>query len=181
MADERIEAVKTVVRETRALFQALKALANAAHAGLGVNASMRAIIEFLAQNGPQTVPSMAQAKTVSRQHVQTIVDELAGRGLAETRHNPQHKRSSLIALASRGEAVFEAISQHEAGLFAELAANGTASEFEALALGLARLRASTLALLARHPSGSGGDDSGAFQDIYSEEEQNHAGGDLPAV
>jgi DNA-binding MarR family transcriptional regulator len=150
VANERIDAVKDVVRETRALFQALRALADATHAGLGVNASMRAIMEFLAQNGPQTVPGIAKAKTVSRQHVQTIADELVQRGLAELLPNPQHKRSSLAALTKDGEAVFRAMSQREAGLFEELAAGASASGLEDLALGLAQLRARTLALLAQH-------------------------------
>ena len=155
MPYERVDAVKEVVRETRALFQALRALADATHADLGVNASMRAIMEFLAQNGPQTVPSMAQAKTVSRQHIQTIAGELARRGLAGLQPNPQHKRSSLVALTKQGEAVFAAISQREAGLLAELAAGGDAPGFEALALGLAQLRISALALLGRDAPGSG--------------------------
>lgn len=163
MPDERVDAIKAVVRETRSLFQALRALADATHADLGVNASMRAIMEFLAQKGPQTVPSMAQAKTVSRQHVQTIVDELIRRGLAEPQNNPQHKRSPLVALTKQGEAVFAAISQREAGLFAELAASGSSSEFKTLALALARLRVGALAMLARHTSGRNECDAGVSQ------------------
>ena len=158
MTDDRIAAAKSVVQETRALFQALRALADAAHAGLGVNASMRAVMESLEQNGPQTVPCIAQAKTVSRQHIQTIVDELIARGFAGARANPRHKRSSLIALTKKGKAAMADMAEREAGLFEELAAGSTPAGLEGLAQGLAQLRARALVMLAR--CGPGNDEPG---------------------
>ncbi len=159
MTDRRSEAAKDVVRETRALFQALKALADTAHAGLGINASMRAVMEALVQNGPQTVPAIAQAKTVSRQHIQTIADELARRGFVEVRHNPQHKRSSLIALSAKGKAAALAMGEREVALFEEFAAGSTAEGLEELARNLAQLRTRTLAMLAHlQPATDEGDE-----------------------
>ncbi len=167
MTDKCSEAAKAVVRETRALFQALRALADAAHAGPGINASMRAVMETLAQNGPQTVPAIAQAKTVSRQHIQTIADEAIRRGFVEVRPNPQHKRSSLIALTRNGKAAAEAMAEREVALFEELGAGSKASELEELARNLSKLRTRALVMLAR------------LQPSPDEDEENHRSNGKP--
>jgi len=45
---------------------------------------MRAVLEGLDRSGPRTVPAMARARLVTRQHIQTILNELLERKLVET-------------------------------------------------------------------------------------------------
>jgi DNA-binding MarR family transcriptional regulator len=102
-----------LVDDVRQTFQLLRALADQIHAGGGVNASMRAVMEVLQQSGPSTVPDIARNRHVSRQHIQQIVNELVALRLAEFRDNPRHKRSQLVAMTADGEAVFAAMQQEE--------------------------------------------------------------------
>ncbi|GJL95891.1 MAG: hypothetical protein DHS20C05_22960 [Hyphococcus sp.] len=103
----------SLIHEIRRSFQELGQYSNALHKDLDVNASMRAILEFLAEHGPQTTPEIAKAKSVTRQHIQTIVDQLLDGGFAEQRENPAHKRSHLIALTGKGRHIFSTIYQRE--------------------------------------------------------------------
>lgn len=113
--------VEKITREVRHLFQVLKALADGLHKDTGVNASTRAVMEALAE-GPRTVPDIARGKSVTRQHIQLLVDELAASELVELRPNPAHQRSPLVALTRRGEALFLAGRKREAPLLDRLAA-----------------------------------------------------------
>jgi len=90
--------------ETRLLFHALKHWAESLHEGLALTMAMRAVLELLLLGGPATVPDMARARGVSRQHIQQQVDALAEGGLVEREVNPAHKRSSIIALSDKGRA-----------------------------------------------------------------------------
>lgn len=111
-----------VLGEVRACFHRLKAVADAMHADLGINASMRAVLESLADRGPQTVPEIARGKRVSRQHIQVIVDALAAQGLAVLADNPAHRRSALVAATDRGRWAFAELRRREQPRLAELAA-----------------------------------------------------------
>ncbi len=115
------QALMSLVHEIRRSFQELGQYANALHSELGVNASMRAVLEFIHEHGAQTVPDIARAKSVTRQHIQTIVDQLLDRGLVEQRANPTHKRSYLIALTRDGRKVFAAIRRKEDSAFGKIA------------------------------------------------------------
>lgn len=98
----------------RRLFHRLRAVAEAATpAGDGFSASHRAVLESLAAEGPQTVPALARARPVARQHIQVLVHDLAALGLVETRPNPAHRRSPLVALTSAGARRFAAIRRAE--------------------------------------------------------------------
>jgi DNA-binding MarR family transcriptional regulator len=89
----------------------------------------RSILKSLAE-GPQTVPAMARRRSVSRQHVQKLVDELKADGLVGTRPNPRDRRSRLIVLQSRGRAFLEELRAREAELFAQLAEGLRLEDFE---------------------------------------------------
>ncbi|MDA0261429.1 MAG: MarR family transcriptional regulator [Proteobacteria bacterium] len=102
-----------VIGEVRRCFNQLKTLAEGLHRDLGVNPSMRAVMEALATEGGQTVPEIAKRKSVSRQHIQTIFNALQADGLVETFANPAHQRSPLCDLTARGRRVFAKITQRE--------------------------------------------------------------------
>jgi len=110
-----------LIWETRRLFQCLKTLGDALHQEHGITASMRAVLEFLDKEEPQTVPQMASRRNVSRQNIQLIVNELIEKGLLEAVENPAHKRSQHIQRTEKGRSSFEQIKQREASLLAEIA------------------------------------------------------------
>ena len=93
--------------ETRLLFQALKEWSETLHAELGLTAAMRGVLELILLGGPSTVPGMARARGVSRQHVQQQVDALLERDFLERQANPAHRRSSMIALTDKGRALIQ--------------------------------------------------------------------------
>ncbi|WP_077796501.1 MarR family winged helix-turn-helix transcriptional regulator [Streptomyces sp. JHA26] len=71
-------------------------------AGDGVSVGVRAVLTLLHRGGPMTVPQMGRAQAISRQFVQRMVNDAAGRGLVESIPNPAHRRSSLIRLTDAG-------------------------------------------------------------------------------
>lgn len=100
----------------RRLFHQLRAVSElVSPAADGFTASHRAVLESL-YSGPQTVPSLAKARPVARQHIQILVNKLLELGLVETRANPAHRRSSLVALTTAGKRRFEAIRKAEGAL-----------------------------------------------------------------
>jgi DNA-binding MarR family transcriptional regulator len=109
-----------VIRDIRACFNRLKALADAMHRDLGITASMRAVMESLAEK-QQPVPQIARTKGVSRQHIQASVDALLRKGLVELRENPAHKRSRLVTLTAQGQTAFAEIRRREVSVLAQLA------------------------------------------------------------
>lgn len=102
-----------LLREVRTGFNQLRSLAERLHDDLGVNPSMRAVMESLAGSGRQTVSDIARSKGVSRQHVQTVMNTLQSAGLVLAIDNPAHRRSPLFDLTRTGHATFAAIKDRE--------------------------------------------------------------------
>ena len=99
--------------QIRRSFWELKAVSDAIVADLGLTASTRSILEFLDAEGPCTVPQIAAAKTITRQSVQSLVDQLAARDLVQFKPNPAHRRSQLVALTTTGTATFAEIRRRD--------------------------------------------------------------------
>lgn len=97
----------TLFSETRLLSQTLKQWTEVLHQGLEVTVAMRGVLELILLEGSTTVPGMARARGVSRQHIQQQVDALIERGLVAREDNPAHKRSTLIALTDKGRALIQ--------------------------------------------------------------------------
>jgi DNA-binding MarR family transcriptional regulator len=105
--------VETLADEVRLHYHALVRLAGALHGGLKVTPPMRAVLEFLQARGPTPVPRIARSRGVSRQHIQTIVNELLDEGLVELRDNPAHRRSCLVTLTAVGDTTISGIRDTE--------------------------------------------------------------------
>lgn len=118
-------ALVSVIREIRTSFNQLKTLADRLHEDLGVNPSMRAVMESLAAGGPQPVPGIAREKGVSRQHVQTIMNSLQAAGLVVSADNPAHKRSPHFDLTPAGREIFAVIEGREAEPLRRIASSMT--------------------------------------------------------
>ncbi len=74
----------------------------------------------LQRHGPLSVPQMARARPVSRQHIQVLVNSLADDGLVEAVTNPAHRRSPLFQLTPEGDELVDVMSRREAGVVARL-------------------------------------------------------------
>ncbi len=111
----------SLIRDIRRTFADLRAFSDRMNEAEGITAARRAVMEHLAVSGPATVPQVADAKGVSRQHIQVSVDALLALGLVQVQDNPAHRRSPLISLSATGAARFAAIRARETALLDRLA------------------------------------------------------------
>lgn len=109
-----------VIDETRSLFHRLKRAAEELHRDDGLTAGQRAVLKSLQNGGPQTVPELARARPVSRQHIQSLVNPMVRAGWVKLEENPRHARSKLVALSPLGEELLAAVDAREAVVFATL-------------------------------------------------------------
>ena len=108
----------------RRLFRAMAQVADGYLNAHGLSAADRAVLEFLFPDAALSVPDIARRYQVSRQHIQVTVNGLLQDGFLETRPNPRHKRSSLIALTRIGRDMFTKIrhieTEHIDAMFADI-------------------------------------------------------------
>lgn len=130
-----------LIVEIRRGFNALAAAGDALHSDLGVTSAMRALMEHLSEHGQATVPDIARAKNVSRQHIQQMANALEEMELLTFVANPRHKRSPFAALTPKGASVFTEIRRREADVLADLAGRLQGEDIAAAADTIARLRA----------------------------------------
>lgn len=107
-----IDSLTGLIDEVRLLHNRFTELLDELHNEFGLTPSQRAVLEHLVQGGV-TVPSLARDRGVTRQHIQTIVNDLINQGLAEPRDNPAHKRSPLIVLTTEGDRAIKAALDRE--------------------------------------------------------------------
>jgi DNA-binding MarR family transcriptional regulator len=112
--------VEFIFMETRLLFHRLRAVADVIHQADQITAGMRGVLESLALSGSQTVPQLARARPVSRQHIQLLVNTLLDRGLVELVDNPAHKKSPLVQLTETGTHAIATIQAREARLLSQV-------------------------------------------------------------
>lgn len=105
----------------------------------GVGAGVRAVLDMLRLNGPMTVPQMGRAQALSRQFVQRMVNDAAGRGYVEAVPNPAHRRSSLIQLTDSGRATIEAVIARERGLLGQVGGGLTQADVDGCVKVLSRM------------------------------------------
>jgi DNA-binding MarR family transcriptional regulator len=140
------ENVSSLVKEVTRVFRRLESIAGSLHGELGVTPAMRGVLEVLDES-PATVPQIARARSVSRQHIQTLVDAMWERKLCRFTGNPAHARSPIVELTDKGRAVLETLRESEQALARALAAEVPGDVATALSV-LRRLNA---ALLRRLP------------------------------
>jgi DNA-binding MarR family transcriptional regulator len=124
------EKLYAVITEVRVCFNRLKTLAEQLHGDIGVNASMRAVMESLSMHGSQSVPDIARRKGVSRQHIQTIMNLLVEAGFAEAFDNPAHLRSPLFDLSAKGRKAFTTVQRRERAPLKRLSVSMPARKLE---------------------------------------------------
>jgi len=103
------------------LYSLLKALGDKMHADIGITVGMRALMSSLGSEEGRTVPELARERSVSRQHIQSVINELLAAGLAAAVRNPSHRRSSLLVLTDEGRRRLRMIDEREAEHLARIA------------------------------------------------------------
>jgi DNA-binding MarR family transcriptional regulator len=132
-----VEPIEALLDEVRLLWHVMAKTAARLHKRDGVTVGMRALLELLQRQGPATVPQMARARGVTRQHVQGLVDLLAARRLVRLTDNPAHRRSALVELTPAGERLIGRLLARERKVYARLP---PAASAQALGRALATLR-----------------------------------------
>lgn len=88
------------------------------------------VLRILKVQGAQTVPQIARYRFVPRQSIQKLANEMLKDGVVEFVNNPAHKRSKLLRLTSKGEAVFAELSDRIAALSETLAEQEDAAQLQ---------------------------------------------------
>lgn len=130
--------LRAVVDETIALFHRVRYVAEEIYGIEGRSIARRGILRGLVRYGPRTVPQLARARSVTRQHTQEVVDKLAADGLVELIPNPAHARSRLVRATRRGAAAVVAMDEVDDRV---LAAIGGGLSISDLAITVRTLRA----------------------------------------
>ena len=113
--------IAQLIWQTRQLLPGLTADSSELLESFGINASHRAVLQFLDHKDVETVANMARARNVSRQHIQQVVNDLLEKKLVETLDNPKHKRSLLVKRTEAGDVLFKQVKKIESRLFREIA------------------------------------------------------------
>ncbi|BAL87970.1 putative MarR-family transcriptional regulator [Actinoplanes missouriensis 431] len=131
MSQGRGSRLYQVLRQVRPLVLNSARVVEASLKPMGLTVGMRAVLEVLAEHGPATVPAIGQRLDLARQGVQRHVDDLIERGHVESRANPGHRRSVLIALTGSGAALIDRVSDDERRHLSRMAPDCTAEEITA--------------------------------------------------
>jgi DNA-binding MarR family transcriptional regulator len=134
-------AFNTLINENGLLFNRLKLVAEQIHQQGEMSGARRAILRMLDEAGAQTVPQIGRARSVSRQHVQALINELTEEGYVEFVENPAHKRSPFTQLTARGKQFVQAMNRREHKLHEKMQLHLSDAEMLAAARSLRTLRA----------------------------------------
>ena len=104
---------QAITRTIRQCCGHLDELKDAVHQSTGITSGMRTVLEALYERGTLTVPQIARARGVTRQHIQTLSDRLLASGLITSHDNPKDRRSPLLKLTEKGAALFETVREYE--------------------------------------------------------------------
>jgi DNA-binding MarR family transcriptional regulator len=137
---EHGEGVRGVVEEAIALYHRLRWVSEQVYSEEGRSTARRGILRGVVRYGPQTVPALAKARSVSRQHVQEVVDSLLALGLVALEVNPAHKRSPLVRATPRGESLVKELDEIDAGVLGAVSNAVSMRDMELTARTLRSLR-----------------------------------------
>lgn len=129
--------LRAIVDETIGLAQRLVWVADQLHGKHALRPAQRGILRGLLRYGAQTVPELARTRSVRRQSIQPVVDELVAAGYVARRPNAQHARSARFAITPAGEAIVTRMDRTDQRV---LAAAGAGLEPKAIATTAETLR-----------------------------------------
>jgi DNA-binding MarR family transcriptional regulator len=149
--EEAVDAYRLLVADVYELAGTSRRTSESMAAAEGQTAARWHLMSVVS-DGPRTVPSIARRLGQARQSVQRVVHDLAAAGLVDLRPNPDHRRSSLVALTPAGRHVLDRLWAGSARARAALLTRAGVSTAD-----LHRARATLRALL---DANSGGPDDG---------------------
>lgn len=120
-----------VLRHVRPLVLNSARVVEASLRGDGLTVGMRAVLEMLAGHGPMAVPDIADRLDLARQGIQRHVNDLIALGCVESRPNPAHRRSVLIATTPAGSELFARIRAAELARLGRMAPGCTDEDIAA--------------------------------------------------
>ena len=152
---DRGSALYELLRQVRPLVLNSGRVVEASLRPQGLSVGMRAVLEVLAEHGAAAVPAIADRLDITRQGVQRHVNDLIELRYAETRSNPVHRRSVLIALTPAGSAVIGDVRRDELRHLAAMAQDCTRQEIATAIKVLRSLNDDVRrrATLLQHPDG----------------------------
>lgn len=124
------EAIEELIVEIVATFFLLRAEGMRIGVVSSAGEGYWSVLRLLKVNGAQTVPQIARYRYVPRQSVQKLANEMLADGVIELVNNPAHKRSKLMRLTAKGEAVFAQLSERIAMLTETLGAQEDANKLQ---------------------------------------------------
>lgn len=124
----------------REAFVALRGLSARLLEDLACTAAERGVLAELDRHGARTVPALARRRSITRQAMQKTIDVMIARGWLRTVPNPEHARSSLIALTPAGARLWGTIHGREARVLAARALPVSARELAEATAVLTRLK-----------------------------------------
>jgi DNA-binding MarR family transcriptional regulator len=130
-----------LLNEVRLLWHRLVQVGQRLHGPAPITLGMRAVLEYLAREGPATVPGIARSRHVTRQHIQALVNALLEAKLVELGDNPAHKRSPLVGLTPEGRRRIGRMKAKEARLLARSTFGVSQAELQRAAATLRAVRA----------------------------------------
>src|SRR5512138_379249 len=132
--------VDELLDQVRLLWHVLVHASERLHGAERVTVGMRAVLEWLARNGPSTVPHVARGRRVTRQHIQALVNELLEHRLVALEDNPAHRRSALVRLTPKGRTAIERMKRRERRFLGGLPLEVRPDDLRRAATTLARVR-----------------------------------------
>jgi DNA-binding MarR family transcriptional regulator len=130
MARPLDKSLESLIDEVRLLWNTLVQRGERLHEAEPITMGMRAVLEFLARNGPTSVPNIARSRRVTRQHIQVQVNALQDEGCVELLPNPAHRRSLLVASTPRGTRTLARMRDREAAVFADAPVTPSPAQLE---------------------------------------------------
>jgi len=110
----------TLFREVFRLQSTLSEVVDRVHEQAGMRTSQVRLASTLLELGQATVPDVAHIMKVSRQFVQTAINELEKQGMIEFLKNPRHKRSKLLKLTDHGKDTLEQAHKNEEAIIEQI-------------------------------------------------------------
>ena len=142
MNQNKATALMELFDEMASLSHRLRAVSGGLHGDHVLSAARRDILRGLDSLGPSTVPQLARARRVSRQHIQALVKMLLRDRLAAIEENPAHRRSFLLRLTPQGKRLLEQMDKRERKLLANIPLHITSKELQRAGATLRALRES---------------------------------------
>jgi len=140
VGNPKVQSCQALLAETTLLFHELRGLSQRVHQDDEATAARSGLMRSLILAGPQTVPEIARSRSVTRQSVQQIVNQLKVKGYVEARENIEHRRSHLIAATDEGQQWFEGLIRREAEYLVDQDLPLSVQEIWGLVVGLRKMR-----------------------------------------